>query len=110
MAAVQSPDCQEALHMRLFPALALSASLALGACTYPDGSPNYGGTAVLGIGAAALVGLAAVAASNNNNHNDGYYRRDYRGHGQYRRHGGYRHDRYGYQDRYAYQDRGWRRW
>jgi hypothetical protein len=85
--------------MRLLPAIALSASLALGACTYPDDSPDYGGTAALGIGAAALVGLAAVAASNNNNnHNDGYYRRDYR------RHGGYR------QDRYAYRDRGYRRW
>ena len=74
-------------------------SLALGACSYPDGSPDYGSTAALGIGAAALVGLAAVAASSNNNHNDnGYYRRDYR------RYGGYR------QDRYAYRDRPYRRW
>ena len=87
--------------MRLLPAIALSASLALGACTYPDGSPDYGGTAALGIGAAALVGVAALAASsNNNNHrNDGYYRRDYR------RHGGY------HQNRYAHRgDRGYRRW
>ncbi|WP_198368848.1 hypothetical protein [Roseomonas rosulenta] len=84
--------------MRLFPAIALSASLALGACTYPDGSPDYGSTAALGIGAAALVGIAALAASSNNNHNDGYYQRDYR------RYGGYR------QDRYAYRDRGYRRW
>ncbi len=89
--------------MRLLPALALSASLALGACTHPDGSPDYGGTAALGLGAAALVGVAALAASNNNNRDDGYYRRDYRRHGGYQRHGGYR-------DRYAYQDRGWRRW
>jgi hypothetical protein len=87
--------------MRLLPAIALAASLALGACTNPDGSPDYGGTAALGIGAAALVGLAAVAvSSNNNNHNDGYDRRGYR------RHGGYRHDH-----RYAYRgDRGYRRW
>ena len=85
--------------MRLLPAIALSASLALGACSNPDGSPDYGGTAALGIGAVALVGIAALAASsNNNNHDDGYYRRDHR------RHGGYR------QDRYAYRDRGYRRW
>jgi hypothetical protein len=86
--------------MRLLPAIALSASLALGACTHPDGSPDYGGTAALGIGAAALVGLAAVAASSNNNNNDRYY--DNR---QYRRHGHYRQDRYAYRG-----DRGYRRW
>jgi hypothetical protein len=86
--------------MRLLPAIALSASLALGACTHPDGSPDYGGTAALGIGAAALVGLAAVAASSNNNNNDRYY--DSR---QYRRHGHHRQDRYAYRG-----DRGYRRW
>jgi len=38
--------------MRVLPALALSASLALGACTYPDGTTDWGSTAALGIGAA----------------------------------------------------------
>jgi hypothetical protein len=84
--------------MRLLPAFALSASLALGACTNPDGSTDWGSTAALGVGAAALVGLVAVAANNNNN-DDRHYR-----HRDYRRHGGYRHDRY------AYRDRGYRGW
>lgn len=81
--------------MRLLPAVALSASLALGACQTPDGQTDWGSTAALGIGAAALVGLVAVAA-NNNNHNDRYYQQPrYRG---------------GYQ-RYAERDRGYyRRW
>ncbi|CAH0205779.1 hypothetical protein [Roseomonas sp. CECT 9278] len=89
--------------MRLLPAIALSASLALGACTNYDGSPDYAGTAALGLGAAAVVGLAAIAANNNNrtSNNDHYYR----GRGYDRRHGGYRHDRYAYRH-----DRGYRRW
>lgn len=82
--------------MRLLPALALSASIALGGCQHPDGSTDWGGTAALGLGAAALVGLAAVAA---NNSDDGRYRRDYRRAG-YRSHG-----------RYAMRDRPYyRRW
>ena len=82
--------------MRLFPALALSASIALGGCQNPDGSTDWGSTAALGLGAAALVGLAAVAA---NNSDDGRYRRDYR-------RGGYRsYDRYAMRDRPYY-----RRW
>jgi len=88
--------------MRLLPVLGLSASLALGACTYPDGSPNYGGTAALGIGAVALVGLAAVAASGNTHNDSGHYRRDYRQ--DHRRYGGYR------QGRHVYRDRGYRGW
>ncbi|MBR0671124.1 hypothetical protein [Neoroseomonas soli] len=75
--------------MRLLPTLALSASIALGACQHPDGSTDWGSTAALGIGAAALVGLAAVAA--NNSDNDRYYRRDYRRQGGYRQRG---YDRY----------------
>jgi subtilisin family serine protease len=88
--------------MRLLPAIALSASLALGACTHYDGSPDYAGTAALGLGAAAVVGLAAVAASNNNNHNNNHYYQDRR---YDRRHSGYRGDRYAYRG-----DRGYRRW
>lgn len=78
--------------MRLLPAIALSASLALGACQTPDGQTDWGSTAALGIGAAALVGLVAVASNNNNNDNRYYNQRRYRG---------------GY-PRYA--DRGYRRW
>lgn len=74
--------------MRLLPALALSASIALGGCQHPDGSTDWGSTAALGLGAAALVGLAAVAA---NSGEDGRYRRDYRRYGGYRPYG---HDRY----------------
>ena len=79
--------------MRLLPALALSASLALGACQTPDGQTDWGSTAALGIGAAALVGLAVVA-SNNNSDNDRYYQqRRYRGYPRYadRGRGHYRH-------------------
>jgi hypothetical protein len=80
--------------MRLLPALALSASLALGACQNPDGTTDWGSTAALGIGAAAVAGLVAVAANNNN---DRHYRqppRYYRG-----------------APRYAYRDSGYyRRW
>ena len=65
--------------MRLLPALALSASLALGACQTPDGQTDWGSTAALGIGAAALVGLVAVAASSGNNDDRNYNQRRYRG-------------------------------
>lgn len=82
--------------MRALPALALSASLLLGACQYPDGTPNWGGTAALGLGAAALVGVAALAS--NNHHDNRYaYNRDYRGYdrrGDWRRYGGYQDRRY----------------
>jgi hypothetical protein len=92
---------QEDTAMRLLPALALSAGLALGACTHPDGSTDWGSTAALGLGAAAVVGLAAVAANSSNN-DDRYY--DDR---RYRRHGGYHRDRH-WRDRHAYRD--YRRW
>lgn len=69
--------------MRLLPALALSASLALGACQTPDGQTDWGSTAALGIGAAALVGLVAVAASSNNNDDRHYNQRRYRGYPRY---------------------------
>lgn len=65
--------------MRLLPALALSASLALGACQTPDGQTDWGGTLALGAGAAALTGLVAVAANNSNNNDRYYSQRRYRG-------------------------------
>lgn len=65
--------------MRLLPALALSASLALGACQTPDGQTDWGGTLALGAGAAALAGLVAVAANNSNNNDRYYSQRRYRG-------------------------------
>ncbi len=75
--------------MRTLPALALSAGLLLGGCQYPDGTTDWGSTAALGIGAAALAGLA-VAASNAGD-DDRYYRRR---HHHRRYHGGYRDRRY----------------
>ncbi|HZF75947.1 MAG TPA: hypothetical protein VE033_08960 [Acetobacteraceae bacterium] len=45
--------------MRLLPAFALSAALALGACQNPDGSVNVPATVALGAG----VGIAALALS-----------------------------------------------
>lgn len=79
--------------MRVLPALALSAGLMLGGCTYPDGSTDWGSTAALGLGTAAVVGLAVAASNSHDNRH--YHRRDYR-RGDYQR--GYR--RYGsYQDR-----------
>ena len=69
--------------MRLLPALALSASLALGACQTPDGQTDWGSTAALGIGAAAVVGLVALAASGNNNNDRDYNQRRYRGNPRY---------------------------
>ncbi len=47
--------------MRLFPALALSASLLAGACTTQYGEPDPGATLGLVAGAAALGGLAYLA-------------------------------------------------
>ena len=78
--------------MRALPALALSAALLLGACQHPDGSTDWGGTAALGLGAAALVGLAVVASNSND---DRYHRprRDAR-RSDYRRYGGYQDRRY----------------
>lgn len=81
--------------MRLLPAFALSASLALAACQNPDGTTDWGSTAALGIGAAAVAGLVAVAASSNNN-DDRYYQQS-----RYRRP----------PPRYAYRDSNrYRRW
>ena len=86
--------------MRLLPALALSASLALGACQHPDGSTDWGGTLALGGGVAALTGLALLAANSND---DG---RHYRQRRDWRRHGGYRHeDRYAWGARESYRSR-----
>jgi hypothetical protein len=101
MGGAHPPSRQEDFAMRLLPALALSAGLALGACSHPDGSTDWGSTAALGLGTAALVGLVAVAANSNND--DRY--RDRRTH---RRHGGWQHDRYAHRDPYGYRDH--RRW
>lgn len=77
--------------MRTLPALALSAGLLLGGCQHPDGSTDWGSTAALGLGTAALVGLAVVASNNHDDDRHYRHRRDYR-RGDYRRYGGY-HDR-----------------
>ncbi len=66
--------------MRPLPIVALAAALALGGCQNPDGSTDWGSSLALGAGAAALVGLVAIAA--NNNDDDRQYR-------QARRHGGH---------------------
>lgn len=57
--------------MRLLPALALSAALATGACTNPDGSMNVPGT--LALGAGAVVATAALVSANQPRRNDYYY-------------------------------------
>lgn len=59
-------------------ALLLGATLVLGGCQNPDGSPNVGGTLALGLGAVLATGLV-VAASNkqgrSQNYDTGRYRR-----------------------------------
>jgi hypothetical protein len=57
--------------MRLLPALALSAALATGACTNPDGSMNVPGT--LALGAGAVLATAAIASANQPRQNNYYY-------------------------------------
>ena len=66
--------------MRLLPVIALSASLLTGACTDQYGNPDYGATLGLAAGAAALGGIAYLAAQDD----DGPRYRD-RGHGRARR-------------------------
>ncbi|MBB5690003.1 hypothetical protein GXW77_04950 [Roseomonas alkaliterrae] len=94
--------------MRLLPAFALSASLALGACQHPDGTTDWGGTLALGGGIAALTGVALLAA--NDGRDDRYHRRNHR-RGGYDSHYGYRAPRpaYGYGAPYAraHYPRGW---
>lgn len=76
--------------MRLFPALALSASLLTGACTNQYGEPDPGATLGLVAGAAALGGLAYLVTQGDDDkprarqrgrdygRNDGYRRSGYR--------------------------------
>lgn len=80
--------------MRLLPALALSAGLALAGCQHPDGSTDWGSTLALGAGAAALVGIAALAANDDRRHDrrrhwhrhgGRHHRHAWRGHDSYRR-------------------------
>ena len=89
--------------MRLLPALALSAVLATGACTNPDGSMNVPGTVALGAGA-VLATAAIASASQSRRHNNYYYAPSRRAYGYdygYRRPGygrpyagGYQQPRY----------------
>lgn len=92
--------------MRLLPALALSAALALGACRNPDGSTDWGGTLALTGGLAALTGVALLAAQDGRE--DGRHRRQYRRHGGFG-HPGYRAPRYrpGAPYAHAHYPRGW---
>jgi hypothetical protein len=93
----------EVIAMRLLPALALSASVALGACANPDGSLNVPGTLALGAGA-AIAGLAIASASRSDRHDSGYYDRRGYGHGpRYGRDRGYHAHGYGY----GRSQRGW---
>ncbi len=88
--------------MRLLPALALSAALATGACTNPDGSMNVPGTVALGAG--AVLATAAIASASQPRHNDYYYappRRRHYGYGGYGRPYAGGHG-YGYQPRRYY--------
>jgi len=62
---------EEDSPMRLLPALALSAALATGACTNPDGSMNVPGTVALGAG--ALLATAAIASANQPRRDSYYY-------------------------------------
>lgn len=73
--------------MRLFPALVLSAALATGACTYPDGSLNVPATAALA-GGAAIAGVAIASANSRPRYYDNrsyYYGRPAYGYGYYGR-------------------------
>jgi hypothetical protein len=61
--------------MRLLSAFALSAAIAVGGCTYPDGSLDVPSTLALGAGA-AIAGVAIAAASNQPRYtNNNYYYR-----------------------------------
>lgn len=78
--------------MRLFPALALSASLLAGACTNQYGEPDPGATLGLVAGAAALGGLAYVVSQSGDDDKPrarqrgrDYRRADYDRRGSYRR-------------------------
>ncbi|HEV7267442.1 MAG TPA: hypothetical protein VGN83_21425 [Falsiroseomonas sp.] len=77
--------------MRLLPALALSAALATGACTNPDGTLNVPGTVALGAGA-AIAGLAIASANDGSRHH--HYRN--RGHAYGRPTYGYGRPAYGH--------------
>ncbi len=80
--------------MRILPALALSASLLLGACQNPDGSVNVPASLALGAGV-ALAGIAIASANDQPRHRS------------YDRRPAYGYRDYGYERGY---DRGYRRW
>lgn len=81
------------MRLRLIPAFALSAALAVGACANPDGTVNVPGTVALGAGA-LIAGLAIASANDRPRHygyNHGYYpQRSYGYRGGYGRGYGYR--------------------
>jgi hypothetical protein len=73
---------------RVLTALVLAGSLVLGGCQNPDGSTDWGSTALLGAGIGAAALLAVGAASDGGgprHHGRGYYR----GRGHHRGHGGW---------------------
>lgn len=71
---------------RILTAIALSASLALGACQHPDGSTDWGSTLLVGAGVGTAAALIAGAASDGGG----------RHHFGSRRHAGYDHGGHGY--------------
>jgi hypothetical protein len=76
------------MRHRLPIACLIAAGLLTAGCQNPDGSTNWGGTLALGAGAAALAGLAVVAAQNNRPQHRPY---GYQyGHGRPYAHGAYR--------------------
>ncbi|MGK7861569.1 hypothetical protein [Falsiroseomonas sp. E2-1-a4] len=93
--------------MRVVPALALVATLLLGACQNPDGTVNV--PASLALGAGAALGVAAIASANDNSHRQrSHYRQPSYGHSRPYYGRGYNrgYDR-GYSRGY---DRGYRSW
>jgi hypothetical protein len=74
--------------MRLLPVLALSAALATGACTNPDGSTDVPGTVALGAGALLATALIVAASSGSQQDNNYYGRPPRRGYGHGRPYSG----------------------
>ncbi|MCK8783676.1 hypothetical protein M0638_04675 [Roseomonas sp. NAR14] len=56
---------------RLLPVLGLSAALLTAGCTDPYGRMDWGRTAALGVGVAAVTGLAIAASNGGRRHDRG---------------------------------------